>query len=316
MAGEPCDCCGRPTDRTSDGTTEATSDGHSETASEGTAGRPTDDWSECAVDGSERDGGEGDGDEDDASVGHATDGWASGSWWLDERPVTDAPLPSDVTAAMGDVLNATSINTLGDVAAAVREVVGGDAEGDAGGGAGRDGGRDAGGVAAGEDAADATAAESGALDAADLCHTAAETPHRATMGDETYRFRCFFDGVVLAHLADERVAVRTESPAGDPIGLEASPDGTLGVTPADAVMSFGVAATAAADGPDAGVGSDDAVDGAPSVDGATPEELAICPYVRAFPARDDYERWAEGVDAPTVGLPLAAGVAFAAALAG
>lgn len=41
---------------------------------------------------------------------------------------------------------------------------------------------------------------------------------------------------------------------------------------------------------------------------------AVCPYVKAFPSRESYERWAESVNGATVGMPLAAGVPFAIVL--
>ena len=31
---------------------------------------------------------------------------------------------------------------------------------------------------------------------------------------------------------------------------------------------------------------------------------AVCPYVKAFPDREEYERWADGVPAATVAMPL------------
>lgn len=185
--------------------------------------------------------------------------------WLAARPVTDAALPADVGDAFGRFLG-EDVATLGDIAAAIREASGG-----------------------------------GALVVDDLCHAGAPTPHRATVGDETYYFECFYDGVVLAALRDEPVEIRTESPAGAEIELTMAPNGTVDATPTDAVLSFGIASDVE---PPA---HDD-----PPVDEAAIQ--AICPYVKAFATRRSYESWAAGVDAATVGAPLADGASFAIAL--
>jgi hypothetical protein len=195
-----------------------------------------------------------------------TERTASHDRWLVGRPVTEVPLPQAVGKSMGQFLGDEPVDTLAGFVVAIRDATGG-----------------------------------GSLAVDDLCHAATETPHRATMDDEGYFFQCFYDGVALAHLADESVEIRTESPAGEPVEMRASPDGTVDVTPSGAAMSFGVAA----DGD------------APRSADPTPEEAygAICPYVKAFPSREAYGRWAESIDVVTVGLPLAAGVPIAAALA-
>jgi hypothetical protein len=141
--------------------------------------------------------------------------------------------------------------------------------------------------------------DGGAIGIEHLCHADGETPHRGRMDGETYSFQCFYDAVALAALADEPVEVRTESPAGAEIEAHATAE-ELRVTPEGAVFSFGV-------GPDIA---------APD-DGPTVGDIygAVCPYVRAFPDRAAYERWAEAVPAATVGLPLAGATDIAAALA-
>lgn len=183
--------------------------------------------------------------------------------WLDERPVTEATLPPDVARAMEQFYGADSVGTLEAFVAATR------------------------------------AAAGGSIDVEDLCHVEGETPHRATTAEGIFHFRCFYDGVALALLADEPVEIRTESPAGTPIDVQVSADGDVEASPATAAMSLGVAADAPA------------TDGAP-----TPAAVygAICPYVRAFPTRERYERWAAGAAAATVGMPLDAGVPIAGAL--
>lgn len=134
----------------------------------------------------------------------------------------------------------------------------------------------------------------------ELCHVDSETPHYAKTASETYYFRCFYDGIALAYLVNEPVEIRTETPTKEPIEIQASPGDDVDVTPSDAVMSFGV--TTESDVPA------DETPSAPDVYGA------VCPYVKAFYTREDYERWAEDVAATTVGIPLDAGVPIAAAL--
>lgn len=75
----------------------------------------------------------------------------------------------------------------------------------------------------------------------ELCHVDGETPHHAKTAGETYHFRCFYDGIALAHLVDAPVEIRTETPTNESIEIRASPETTVDVTPSDAVMSFGVA---------------------------------------------------------------------------
>jgi hypothetical protein len=134
----------------------------------------------------------------------------------------------------------------------------------------------------------------------ELCHVDGETPHYAKTADETYYFRCFYDGIALAHLVDEPVEIRTETPTNDSIEMQTAPQNEIDVTPSDAVMSFGVT-------------TDSDV---PAGDVPTAQEIygAVCPYVKAFHTRADYERWSEDVAATTIGIPLEAGVPIAAAL--
>lgn len=198
------------------------------------------------------------------TAGQPTKSTLASDRWLDERPVTDAPLPSDVASTMSRFLG-EPVETLDDFVTATRD-----------------------------------ATDGGALAVDDLCHTEDETPHRAIAEDETYYFECFYDGIALAHLVNESVEIRTESPAHERIEMRASPEGDIDVTPSDAVMSFGIAL---------GV--------KPPADGRSVDEAAVaamCPYVKAFPTRESYERWAETVDAAMVGMPLTAGVPVAAAL--
>lgn len=135
----------------------------------------------------------------------ATGHTASHDHWLVERPVTTAPLLQEVGQRMIQFFGAGSIETLIDVAAAIRDAIGGRS-----------------------------------LAIGDLCHVGTETPHCTTMAGETYHFRCFYDGIALAQLADEPVGIRTESLAGERVTVGTAPDGDIDVTPPDAAMSFGI----------------------------------------------------------------------------
>lgn len=143
-----------------------------------------------------------------------------------------------------------------------------------------------------------TGGESIAVD--DLCRSDEATAHRGETDGETYHFRCFYDAIVLAALIDGSVDVRTESPDGAVIEARAVGTADLTVSPEEAVFSFGV---------------DERVT-PPSNEEPSRADVyaAICPYVRAFPHREAYERWAETVPAATVGLPLAGATDVAAAL--
>jgi alkylmercury lyase len=209
----------------------------------------------------------------ETTVEQTTDSATTDDRWLAED-VMDAPLSPDMKRSMSQFFGRET-ETLDAFVVAIREVTGG---------SGGDG--------------------DGPLTIENLCHAGVETPHRATTADETYHFRCFYDGVALAHLADASVEIQTESPAGELIEMSVSPNGDIDVTPADAVMSFGIA-TAVEE-------SIDDTDAGPSI-----EEIAMqvmCPYVKAFSTRAAYEHWAESVDGATVGMPLAAGMSIAAAL--
>jgi len=185
--------------------------------------------------------------------------------WLTEEPILDAALPAEVARLLGRLLGADPVETLGAWVAQVRHHTGG-----------------------------------GSISINDLCHTDVDSPHRGEFDGETYGFRCFYDAVVLAALADEPVDIRTESPGG--LTIEATAAGTddLRVAPPDAVFSFGI---------------DEAVeppeDGIPS---ATDVFTAVCPYVKAFPDATAYEAWAETTEAATAAIPLDEATVIAAAL--
>lgn len=140
----------------------------------------------------------------------------------------------------------------------------------------------------------------GAVGIEDLCRVDEETAHRGELDGETYHFRCFYDAVVLSALAETPVDIRTESPDGTVVEARASGTTDLTVMPETAVFSFGVADSV-----------ESPVDGGPS---HADIYAAICPYVRPFPDREAYVRWAKTVPAATVALPLEGATEIAAAL--
>jgi hypothetical protein len=134
----------------------------------------------------------------------------------------------------------------------------------------------------------------------DLCLADDETGHWGRMDGDRYYFRCFYDAVLLSVIADNPVDVRTVSPGGEVIEARAVGSDELSVSPPTAVFSFGAAR-----------GVERPADGEPSHDTIYD---AVCPYVKAFPDRDAYERWAARVPTATVAAPLAGATAIADAL--
>lgn len=140
----------------------------------------------------------------------------------------------------------------------------------------------------------------GSLAVEELCHASAETDHWGEVGDERYYFRCFYDAVILAALEERPVDIRTVSPDGTVIEARAVGSDELSVTPEEAVFSLGIDESAG-----------EQFGGNPTLEDGY---AAICPYTRAFPDREAYDQWADGVPAVTVALPLAGATDFASAL--
>lgn len=187
--------------------------------------------------------------------------------WLDGTPVSEQPLPGEVQTAMAQLLGVASVDTLADFVTGLHRRLGGDS-----------------------------------LDVSDLCHADGETPHWGTVegAGDRHHFQCFYDALILAELVDSPVTIRTESPGGTVIEATVTDSG-VSLTPADAVMSFGITSD-----PD------------PLPD-ERPHEAAygaICPHVKAFPDRAAYEAWAANVDAVTIGTPLGDATGLAALIAG
>lgn len=142
----------------------------------------------------------------------------------------------------------------------------------------------------------------GSIGIEDLCLTGERTAHRGTMDGDRYRFACFYDAVILAALSDRPVDIRTESPAGNVIEARAVGSTDLKATPEEAVFSFGIEKS-----------TEPVSDDGPSLEhGYT----SICPYVKAFPNLEAYDRWAKRFSAATVAMPLAGATELAAELVG
>ena len=140
----------------------------------------------------------------------------------------------------------------------------------------------------------------GAIGAEQLCHTDGETEHWGSVADERYYFRCFYDAVVLAAIEERPVDVHTASPGGTVVEARAVGSDELSVTPEGAVFSLGIGADAY-----------EQSGGSPTLQEGY---AAICPYVRAFPDRESYERWADAAPAATVAMPIAGATDVARAL--
>lgn len=145
-------------------------------------------------------------------------------------------------------------------------------------------------------------AERGDLDVdPDALCTTDDSPHRAVVDGETQHYQCAIDPVIVPFLAtDVDVAmVGTVSPvSGTAVEFTVTEHG-IDAEPASAVTSFGVAADVEE--------RDDVV---------RPEQVyaLVCPYVNAFPSREEYREWAADTDAETMALDVTDTLELARAL--
>lgn len=126
----------------------------------------------------------------------------------------------------------------------------------------------------------------------DVLCTTEESPHRARIDGTTRHYQCVQDPIIAPFVADEvdHVEIETRSPVSEEtIELTVSESG-IEAEPSDAVFSFGVDAT---------------VENPPE-DVVSPiiAYSLFCPYGHAFPSDDEYEAWAETVDAITMATSM------------
>lgn len=122
----------------------------------------------------------------------------------------------------------------------------------------------------------------------DMLCTAEESPHEARFDGKTQHYQCVLDPFVVPFLADEMdtVEIETRSPVSDEVIKLTVTESGIEANPSDAVFSFGVDATVEV----------------PPEGGVSPVYAygIFCPYGNVFASYEEYEEWAEGVEALTM----------------
>lgn len=127
-----------------------------------------------------------------------------------------------------------------------------------------------------------------------------EPRHELHFGGRVEHVPCVADALIAAELVDhEPVVVRSFDPvSGEPVVFEGT-DGSMDVTPADAVVSLGMAEGV----PESETMTSLTVSAGSGARAFEEIPTLICAYINAFEILDNYEQWAAGVEAKTVALP-------------
>jgi hypothetical protein len=127
---------------------------------------------------------------------------------------------------------------------------------------------------------------------ADMC-TVEDGPHAVEFADDSQSYVCVLDPLIAVFRRGEPGTVRSETPEdGTEVTIDLDETGAT-VAPETAVVSLGVGY--------------DAPDAEPTLEAAYGQ---VCASTDVFASAEEYERWADGVDASTTSYPVGRAVAL------